>query len=1013
MTAFVYPALSFPRNLIPLSIAMGVPPAARPTARPPVFVGAKTFRQNKNDLREDHFFTLIPEKACIALGLNVDSEFQTQATDPLFDSSQKAKARQFVTVQASDLLNRYPSILFHPDGVQYAKENGLEKHIRHPIAISECIAVDYLRAQGYHAEMVCDDRALTSPRTLCVTLCGFFLNVDLYACFQGDCLAFIEEAILSKRIVHQRHLQFVPEEDKKRQKFLRLPYFLDVDGQRFALAINFLDLVAAQGKTSLKDFSQNVGLSMTSKDLVGENITRMMPWYFENPQDYDAYALGDLALYPVWRKFCRLIRTQSENMMGADFAIEPSLTIGSTTNKILDGKRLQHLGWRSEERKCLHYAGIVGKDVFKALDDENNLAHTQLKVDGGRCHNNCPTKALLAGALCDLDISGAYSSAMMVMPAFFGNPQVVCLSHKRLKSVLKKYRSRLLPHHWTMRISMMEPLSFSQDLIPSYFDYKWKERKSDTESFHETGELDYESGTAKIFSREIENGMLTSDLLDVILYTWSASAREEFLSKVGVLSLLIYDPSCEVRDTQEFTTRFYQEWHKSQIPGTQKGLSSLWHKISLGEMGIEDFRKERSKHAKGTPQNFFYKLMGNTSYGVMVSHFFEAQNPVTANNITAFVRVVVYLSEKALGFYQTITDGGLFDLNGVLMARGKGKIFADKLFNYLSSPKKTLNRVHLKRSGLGGFHWRIEGKSKENLRLYKNDALIPPAEAKALINQLCLDHVKATFPTMPLFQNPHLSFEMKDFFTKAAFHGSSDYGFWQGEDLTSLKMRSYENKRHWGYDLDEEGKLVEIPAYQDMSPARWTLSQIALNPDSVALLPPFIKNEILKTGAFVHLYPKRAKSPIKPGDNLKKMGVPKWLSLNQFTFQTKIQMKNWEKASASLLRHYRLSFELFYLDDASNVKYQTMILELQNLIDAGVGGKGKEEMFQHFDPNRHRHRLFEKHPVAVRLRGAQRVMLQRRSDFYATTPERYESTIKMMADDFRNDCDGINEERLK
>jgi hypothetical protein len=559
----------------------------------------------------------------------------------------------------------------------------------------------------------------------------------------------------------------------------------------------------------------------------------------------------------------------------------------------------------------------------------------------------------------------------------------------------------------------MEPLSFSQDLIPSYFDYKWKERKSDTESYHETGELDYESGTAKIFSREIMNGMLTSDLLDVILYTWSASAREEFLSKVGVVSLLTYDPADEVKDTQEFTSRFYQEWHESQIPGTQKGLSSLWHKTSLGEMGIEDFRKERSKHAKGTPQNFFYKLMGNTSYGVMVSHYFEAQNPVIANNITAFVRVVVYLSEKALGFYQTITDGGLFDLNGVLMPKQTGRVFTDRLCNYLCLSKGKLNQTfNLKRTGLGGFHWRIE-KNGDTLAIYKNDALIPPAETKDFVNQLCLAHVKATFPTMPLLQNPHLSFEMKDFFTKVAFHGSSDYGFWQGEDLTSLKMRSYENKRHWEYGLTEEGRLIENPVYETLSPARWTLSQIALNPNAVALPMPFIKNEILKTGAFVHLYPKRAKSPIKPGDNLKKMGVPKWLSLNQFTFQTKIQMKNWEKASASLLRHYRLSFELFYLDDASNVKYQTMIQELQNLIDAGVGSKSKDEIFQHFDPHRHRQRLFEKHPVAVRLREAQRVMLQRRSDFYATTPERYESTIRMMGDDFRNDCDGIDEEKLK
>jgi len=761
--------------------------------RPPVFVGAKTFRQNKNHLQTEHFFNLIPEKAHIALGLNVDSEFQTQGTDPLFDSSQKAKARQFVTVQVSDFLNQHPSLFFHPDAVVYAQEKGLKNRLRHPVATSECIAVDYLRSQGYHVNMIYDDRALTAKRTIRVTLCAFFMVVDLYACFQGDCLAFVEEAILEKKLVHQRHFHFVREPGFGGQKDFRLPYFLDIDGQRFALIVDFLDLVGAQGKITFKDFCKNVGIALPSKDLVGGNITRMMDYCFEEPAIYDAYASGDLMLYPAWKEYCRYIQDLSAKMIGEEFSVDPALTIGSTTNKILDGKRLQYLGFHPHEIKSQIYESILGRDILHTLDDEENPAHSQLKVDGGRCHNNCPTQAVLSGALCDLDLKGAYASAMMVIPSFFGNPTSLCLSNERLKSVFKKYRKHLLPYHWTMRISTMVPLSFDQDLIPSYFDYTWKERKNDTESFHETGELDYESGKAKIFSREIMNGMLTSDVLDVILHTWSSPAREEFFSKVGVISLLYYDPANEIKDKQAFSTNFFQQWVGGQDP-------DLWHSLPLKDLGIADFRDERSKHAKGTPMNVLYKLLGNTSYGAIVSHFFDAQNPVTANQITAHVRVAVYLAEKCLGFYQTITDGGIFDLNGVLMPKRKGSIFTDKLCNYLTLSKREINHhLNLKRTGLGGFHWRVEGSSRETLSVYKNNEQIPTKEAEELLNRLCLEHMKNIFPTMPLLQNPHLAFEMKSFFNQATFHGSSNYGFWFGDTLDSLKMRGYENKRHWGY----------------------------------------------------------------------------------------------------------------------------------------------------------------------------------------------------------------------
>ena len=976
--------------------------------RPPVFVGSKVFRHQKNHLTSQDFFGDIPHKVSMTLGLNVDSEFQTQSEQAVFDVSQKAQARQIVTVQVSDLLNFYPSIFVHPDAVRYAQQTGRKNQLRHPCAQSEFIAVDYLKAQGFDAHMTYDDRALSSKRTLTITLCGFFLMVDLFAYFQGQCLSLIEEAILKKEIIHQRHFKFVPESGKGGKKNFRLPYFITIDGHRFGLVIDFLDLVGAQGKVSFKDFCQNVDMPLSSKDLAGSNISRMMEWYFENPADYEAYATGDLCLYPAWSQYAKNIQSLSAKIISPDYAVDPALTIGSTTNRILDGKRLQYLGLKHEKRRSDLFHRFLGNDTFKLLDDETNPAHTQLKVDGGRCHNNHPTLTRKTGALCDLDLKGAYTSAMMHVPTFFGTPSVISFEGQSLKKVLKKLKKRLLPYHWTMRVSTKHNLSFDQDVFPSYFDYKWKERKTDTESYHESGELDYESGKSKIFSRQIINGILTSDLLDLILHTWTSKAQQEFFSKTGVHSLLFYDPEQQEKDQKAFIYNVNMADFMEKTP-------SCWHSLPLKNLGIEDLREERKHHPKGTPMNILYKLLGNTAYGAIVSHFFTAQNPVTANNITAHIRVAVYLAEKSLGLYQTITDGGIFNLNEVLTPKRKGKIYTDKLFDDLTLSKKELNhKLDLKRAGLGGHVWRVSGNRSDNLSLFCDDALISLKDAEVLVNRLCLEHLKQTFPTMPLLQNPHLEFEMKAFFNKATFHGSSKYGFWQEDTLDAVKMRGYERKLHDGYGLTKQDQLVQIPTYDSsMSPAKWVHHEINQNPQAVRFPTPFIKNEILKTAAFTNLYSKRSKSPIKPGDNLKKMGIPKWLSLNQFTFQTKDQMDNWRKSSEQLLRRYGVSFELFYINEDSSLNYQEMTAGLHTLIGKGLGCQSKDEILQHFDPHRNRERIFIKHSILAKLKKAQEAMQERIADFYAVTGEHYQDTLETMQQDILDDEDQKDESSLK
>ena len=981
--------------------------------RPALFVNSKVYQEHKSHLTSDHYTKGVPAKGNLVLGLNIDSEFQCQSELDLFNPVVKAKARQIVTIQVSDFLNQRPVIFAHPDLMAHAAHTYRTRLVRHPQATSEFIAVDYLRSLGFDANITCDGRALSYKRTLTVILCGFFAVVDTLLCFQGDCLAKIVEKIVAKKIVHQRVLKYVP--DKKDPKKLRLPYFVTLNGEKFALVLDFIDLLGAQGKVSLKDFCANVGVVMEDKNLAGSNITRMMEWYFEDPQNYDAYAGGDLFLHPAWMDFNKNIFDLSSQIISPERAVSPSLTIGSTTNRVLDARRLQYLGICKEDIRSSFYLRCLGHQTFHALDCERHDGNTLLKVDGGRCRNNHPTLSHVHGSLCDMDLKGAYSSAMMFVPAFFGSPSIEVFKDQTLGQVLDLYLKYLLPHHWTLRLSTREPLSFEQDLISSFYDYKWKDRKTDTESYSETGEFDYNSGASKIFSKEILQGTLTSDLLDVILHTWTRDAREEFFKKVTVHSLGFYDPRYEIKDLNEFVEVMRQEEVREKALGPSEvgnsdAIFCQWHKVPLSSLGIEAFREERKKHPKMSPLNILYKLLGNTAYGAIVSHFFPAQNPIVANNITAHIRVAVYLAEKALGFYQTITDGGLFNLNEVLTPKRGRKIFTDRLYHILSRSKRNLNQqLHLEKGGLGGHRWRVEGSSPKTLKIYCDNTLLDLDAAQKLVNDLSLQHVRNLFPILPLLQNPFIEFEMKAFFNRATLHGSSNYGFWYEDHIEALKMRGYERKAHVAYFLNENNALIYVPLYTEhLSPARWVHEQLGKDSGSVDFPPPFIKNEILKTAPFANYYEKRFHSPIKPGDNLKKMGAAKWFSLNQHTFQTKQQFENWQKVMEHLLRQYKISFELFYLNDDGTLNYDAMIQDIHMLIKSGLGCEHREDILNHFDLHENRSRLFKKHSSLIRRKQTLNAMTARIADFYAIST----SQVEIMASD-DNDLDEVDEFKLK
>lgn len=61
------------------------------TTLPPVFVKAKEYKLFKNQLLPEHFTDKLRPKGNYVLGLNVDTEFQTQSNEDLFNATSTSK----------------------------------------------------------------------------------------------------------------------------------------------------------------------------------------------------------------------------------------------------------------------------------------------------------------------------------------------------------------------------------------------------------------------------------------------------------------------------------------------------------------------------------------------------------------------------------------------------------------------------------------------------------------------------------------------------------------------------------------------------------------------------------------------------------------------------------------------------------------------------------------------------------------------------------------------------------
>jgi len=264
-----------------------------------------------------------------------------------------------------------------------------------------------------------------------------------------------------------------------------------------------------------------------------------------------------------------------------------------------------------------------------------------------------------------------------------------------------------------------------------------------------------------------------------------------------MISALYYPKNFECKTKEELVKnkevhkRFTDAMPYSVIDNEDDDYNHFWYRKNFGKLIIDKIIQKRAENKKINPTlAYFYKLLANTLYGVNVSRHFDTSNILLAANITAMCRCGMYLTEKALNIYQTITDGGICELNEVINLMSK-KIDSSLFVRAYQMKNKDLTLKHkwkhtpitengkriLFKKGKG---WLIDGEyygnidrdiyvklSKqhqqyikiygENHELTKQKEIeIKPfeEEIKKLfnkLNKLVINHIKKIFPNNDLF----------------------------------------------------------------------------------------------------------------------------------------------------------------------------------------------------------------------------------------------------------------------
>lgn len=552
--------------------------------------------------------------------------------------------------------------------------------------------------------------------------------------------------------------------------------------RNYKISLKIVDISAMQGNDNLKNYASNVGIVMDAKEYyTSEQKARMDLRYLEDHIKSKGYAMGDTKLIPIWK-----LTNEFYNHVAELIGIEKRESWGMSTGKIVatmvNDWLCKQTGCNSESLyKMQNLAGSEGMTNLSKLIKEKSLIYGAM-VDGGRTVKERELD-ILTGNLIDIDINGCYGNGLKNQIYAVGIPtiQTVELS---LGEWLKNNREDLIPGLWVARISWKNA-TFKQDLLISKTDqafstWNWVINGIDNNGFDidDDGKKVYDASMC-LTTNCIKNATLNHDLLQT-LECVSSNQEWGWLLKNSVINCsLIYKKSDEVSTP---TDEMLEGVTLSKDTNTLLNASKNWIRIDLRELATI-LLKERKLHPKGTPMNVFLKLIINTIYGCIASEFFSVENAcvssvIVGNNITARARCLAWCMAKGFHSVMSITDGGVFDVNNVLVYKKKSLNLLEGLHRDISSDNKRLKFCH--KHPLMGFELDFNNPDCYRLMLEKM-GIVPDSDngknkktCLNIIDKKAWEHLASIFD-IDIFNYSQFEFETKDIYTKLILHSKVDY----------------------------------------------------------------------------------------------------------------------------------------------------------------------------------------------------------------------------------------------
>ena len=225
---------------------------------------------------------------------------------------------------------------------------------------------------------------------------------------------------------------------------------------------------------------------------------------------------------------------------------------------------------------------------------------------GGRCNNEQPDVAYCHHAV-DIDIVSCYSNILKSLKIPFSEFKIITET-TTIREFLENHD--IFEDYWVILFDAT--FDFDQQIFP-------------TSVRNSKGIFT----TNIYFKYQVKNGILTQPLLETAKKFWSEQAYEYLLS-IKPLQIIYYDKK---------TTHTYYNL----------------------KVIVDHF--EKIKQSTNTVNRETAKLIINTIYGIFCSQYFIVGSILLAHYITAKARAQVFHLVKKYNLFQSITDGGLADIN--------------------------------------------------------------------------------------------------------------------------------------------------------------------------------------------------------------------------------------------------------------------------------------------------------------------------------------------------------------